>query len=1037
MSADDFLPGQIVDEPPSTAEVLANITVDKLDDSVKKWLNDQNTQTLNGALAFVPFILQQAYYEGQLDEKQIVIHKGSGGVVFSDASGFTALTETLAKKSNGAELLSQCLTAFFTPLIDLINAYRGDTIKFSGDALTIYFPSVDDTKSSAFNGIVPPHGSFGLDDLGPMATAVLRASACCIEIHKRLHMFETGVDGVTLCLHIGLGCGDISILQVGGVVPPETHIARIEYLISGAPLEQISIAEPLAKNGETCLSPQAWELVKDCVIEGRPIEDRMDFHLLLRMDESKYTFPTIKYATQLYDSRAENCFKLGQLEITRRYIPSAVFKQIECGTLPYVNEMRKISVIFINGSGLDVMSPDGPKQAQELMSSVQKVCYSHEGTLNKFLIDDKGMLFLLVFGLPPLVHPDDPARAVLASMELVKVFKRLNLIGRFGVTTGRSYCGVCGSAKRMEYTVLGDCVNLSARLMANAPPLSVLADEETSRHTTGEMHFKALAPIKVKGKANPIPIFQPMPREANGVCGVTLDRKIRFPWYDHLLDGSSLTSKDPVTAAKAKVQHLCSIHKWTANMKVAEMLGGSFNKALHSPDSTIGTSPVRAKAPAGSPFADGGLVVIEGATGTGKIELAEHIVAHCATQFQTMPVFGTMGPRPGESTRMAIELLRSTVAVHRLLNQSLPPEDAQALEKLLPQQHAGSLEMLTDLVEERALADTAAVLDVALKVIIALIAGLRSKTGILVVLEFEQGTNLFEKTAKDDLAIFWRFTSELSLLVNKERSVAGLVLVREANQEQQCVKDAMASGNLLSLRGLSEEHILEYLASYLGIPEDAVPRPLRRFVSQVTMGNPLYIRETLDQLLQDGNLKVKPGASASAALDKIDIAAWSHTAMVGGTVCNIESLDPIEMAALKMSTCFEGSFTLPDLAASSCSQWGGATHFDLLRLFRATRKLVSRGFIDKVPPPSRDSPRQSVNGDGFGDTQYFAMQSALIRTVGASMVLEAQKKSVKRNALIDRVLKQDLPDRMTELAAKKSVQHIPWYYERALRRMLP
>jgi hypothetical protein len=132
-------------------------------------------------------------------------------------------------------------------------------------------------------------------------------------------------------------------------------------------------------------------------------------------------------------------------------------------------------------------------------------------------------LFLLVFGLPPLVHPDDPARAVLASKELVsvawpqgfrwvsvgdiwqkwfgiqlhtnqyeynmtqyepilinailqyqsppspfslhwsaelpkigtQVFKRLKLVGRFGVTTGRSYCGVCGSAKRMEYTVSG------------------------------------------------------------------------------------------------------------------------------------------------------------------------------------------------------------------------------------------------------------------------------------------------------------------------------------------------------------------------------------------------------------------------------------------------------------------------------------------------------------------------------------------------------------------------------------------------------
>lgn len=77
-------------------------------------------------------------------------------------------------------------------------------------------------------------------------------------------------------------------------------------------------------------------------------------------------------------------------------------------------------------------------------------------------------------------------------------------------------------------------------------------------------------------------------------------------------------------------------------------------------------------------------------------------------------------------------------------------------------------------------------------------------------------------------------------------------------------------------------------------------------------------------------------------------------------------------------------------------------------------------------PPGRKTPV----------TQSFQMQSALIRTVGAAMVLEAQKKSVKRNALIDRVLKNDLPARMAAMLAKKNVQHIPWYYERALRRMM-
>mmetsp|Transcript_52533 Transcript_52533/g.94242 ORF Transcript_52533/g.94242 Transcript_52533/m.94242 type:complete len:1050 (-) Transcript_52533:209-3358(-) len=1046
----EALPGQVVDEGPpavnqSTAAALANITVDKLDDSVKNWLNDKNAETLKGALAFVPFILQEAYFEGNLDPKQIVIHRGSGGVVFSDASGFTALTEKLAKKSNGAELLSQCLTAFFTPLIDLINAYRGDTIKFSGDALTIYFPSVDDTKCAAFGaGIVPPHGSFGLPDLGPMATAVLRASACCIEIHKRLHMFETGVDDVRLCLHIGVGCGEITILQVGNIVPPETHIPRIEYLISGAPLEQISIAEPLAKNGETCLSPQAWELVRDCVIEGRPLEDRMDFHLLLRMDESKYTFPTIKYATQLYDNREERCFQLDQLNITRRYIPSAVFKQIECGTLQYVNEMRNISVIFISGSGLEVMSKNGPNQAQELMSEVQKVCYAHEGTLNKFLIDDKGMLFLLVFGLPPLVHPDDPTRAVLATMELVQVFKKLDLVGRFGVTTGRNYCGVCGSAKRMEYTVLGDSVNLSARLMTNAPPLGVLTDEETSKHSTGELVFKPLAPIKVKGKVNAIPIFKPLTREANSVIGLNLERKIRFPWYDNILDGSSINSKDPVSTCKAKVQHLCSINKWPGIKVANDLLGGPYNKALHTADQTVGSSTSRTKAPPDSPFGKGGLVVIEGATGLGKIELAEHIVTHCAMQFQMLPIFGTMGPRPGETIRMIVELLRSIIAVCRNIGTNVPTDDVQALSQLVPAQHVSSMPVLRELLSNRAsTAATPEVLDAALKVILELMMGLKKQTGLLVVLQFEQGSSLFEKTTQKDLEVFWMITSKISNYIMKEPSIAGLVLISQADRKQPCVKDAEKATPcaLITLKGLNEENILEYMANYLSIPEQSVPPPLRRFVSQVTTGNPLYIRETLDQLIEEQYLQVKPNGSANltaGALDNIDIAAWNHTAMVGGTVCRIEALDPIETAALKMSTCFEGPFTLPDLAASSCSQWGGSTHFDLLRLFKATQKLKLRGFIDQVQSPVASTPRSAGDAKSrFGEIQYFQMQSALIRTVGAAMVLEAQKKSVKRNALIDRVLKNDLPERMEQLAAKKSVQHIPWYYERALRRMLP
>lgn len=98
------------------------------------------------------------------------------------------------------------------------------------------------------------------------------------------------------------------------------------------------------------------------------------------------------------------------MPICQRYIPSSVFKQIAGGTLDYVNEMRAMSVIFINVQGVDVSTESGSVVADKLMKGCQECTYGHEGTLNKFLVDDKGVLILLAFGLPPLVHKDDPIR---------------------------------------------------------------------------------------------------------------------------------------------------------------------------------------------------------------------------------------------------------------------------------------------------------------------------------------------------------------------------------------------------------------------------------------------------------------------------------------------------------------------------------------------------------------------------------------------------------------------------------------------------
>lgn len=1024
--------------------------VENLDERILSWFKKRNGDTLKGALAFIPWVLQEADFEGALEKGHVVIHRGTGAVVFSDASGFTALTERLSQKSDGAELLSLCLTSFFTPLIDIINSYRGDVIKFSGDALTIYFQAVDDTKHEKYNHVVPPHGTWGLPDMGPQNTAVLRACACCIEIHKRLHQFDTGVGDVRLCLHIGVGCGEVTILQVGGRQPPETSVKRLEYIIAGPPLEQISIAEPLAAIGETCLSPQAWAYVKDCVVEGSPLEERPDFHLLLRMDESKYTFPTIKHAAMENDHRLD--LQMNDLNKIRQYMPQAVYKQIECGTLTYVNEMRNISTIFINGSGLDIMSEQGPMIAQELMSSVQECCYQHEGTLNKFLIDDKGMLFLLVFGLPPLVHTDDPTRAVLACFDMLKVFKRLKLFGKFGVTTGRSYCGVCGSARRMEYTVLGDCVNLSARLMANARENTILCDDNTRRRSTTEIIFNALAPIYVKGKEGMIDIFQPVKKDYSKTIGLNKHQMISFPWHQNAFGGVSSGGLS-VAELQEGVIRLCSIKSWQGISRASELLGGGFRKEIHNDkELPIPNEPSMAsKPPKGSPFNDGGVLVIEGATGMGKIELAEHVVVHSLVTFRMFPIFGCMGPRSGDSLRLSRDLLRSTLGIFRYTSKTaLPEDDFEAVKKL--NSHKGRrLDLL-----EQALSQTdgifeksADILALAIEVTVDLLTQVSKNESVLLVMQFEYGTSLFPAKLQDK-DIFWQTVETLYNDFIKTQSADSkprvmVLICREAQEKDKpcppAVRAAELSNTRIMLNGLeTQANVAEYMSRYLNLPDgdsNLIPTPLRNFVANVTQSNPLYIRETIDQL-REHHIQVNETAGGVVKnveckdIDKVNVSQWGHTAMIGNTVCALEALDPLEAAVLKMSTCFMGPFTLGDLAASTASRWSDSTHFDFLLLFQAIRKLLDQKMLEAVEAPAEARGQESA---GARKLQHFQTKNILIKSVGGAMLLEAQKKSVKRQALIDRALYRYLPERMKELAEKRNKPHIPWYYEQAFRRM--
>ncbi|XP_026192791.1 uncharacterized protein LOC34622195 [Cyclospora cayetanensis] len=481
---------------------------------------------------FVPRTVLEAIADRRIrysDDFEVQVERFTAAVVFCDASGFTALTEALDTQPNGAERLGGIINQFFDKIIRIVHFWGGDIIKFSGDALTIVWP-VDDEENEGENAGATEDDEYRVD----ARQACLMAAKCCMNLHQSLHKYPTGFAGKTLTLHIGAGFGLVTILQVGGIMD------RWEYVVAGAPLEEISIAEPLASTGETVVSPTMAAAMHG-VASLEPVKDsppgRQFYRLLphaddlLRLEQERRRGSHFS-GTEAQDNEEEEedlaaIHKLADwhvdpppplaaievdaddVDLLRRYIPPAVFRRLKSGCNVFLNELRIVSVMFICVRGLDVSSPTGSQIAHKLMKITQRAAYTMEGSVNKFLVDDKGVLLLVMFGLPPVYHLDDPVRAIMAGLRVIDSMKVLGLDAGIGITSGRVWCGTVGNDLRKEYTALGDFVNLAARLMAKAGPREIYVDANTHRSAEHAMEFKQLPSMLVKGKENPIEVYMP------------------------------------------------------------------------------------------------------------------------------------------------------------------------------------------------------------------------------------------------------------------------------------------------------------------------------------------------------------------------------------------------------------------------------------------------------------------------------------------------------------------------------------------------
>jgi class 3 adenylate cyclase len=208
-----------------------------------------------------------------------------------------------------------------------------------------------------------------------------------------------------------------------------------------------------------------------------------------------------------------------------QYIPKELLAKLEAaGADSMAGERRVVTMLFcdVKDSTATAEKLD-PEEWAEIMNGAfeQMIApvYRYEGTLARLTGDG-----ILAFFGAPIAHEDDPQRAVLAGLDIVagiegysqEVGRRygLDFKVRVGINTGRVVVGAVGSDLRLEYTALGDAINVAARMEQSAPPGAVLVAEDTHRHVAPLFEFEDLRAVTVKGKAEPVHSYRVLRRKA-------------------------------------------------------------------------------------------------------------------------------------------------------------------------------------------------------------------------------------------------------------------------------------------------------------------------------------------------------------------------------------------------------------------------------------------------------------------------------------------------------------------------------------------
>jgi class 3 adenylate cyclase/tetratricopeptide (TPR) repeat protein len=379
-----------------------------------------------------------------------------GSMVFVDVSGFTKMSERLARHGKvGAEEVTEVIGRTFDRLLGEAYAYGASLLKFGGDALLLFFQG----DSHPLNACAAARG--------------MRQTL------RGIGRFETTAGQVSLRMSVGVHSGAFDFFLVG-----QSHR---ELIVAGPAATETTAMESAAAAGQILVSPSTARLLPRRNV-GRPVGP--GFLLSGVVDAIRAEIDPLQAKSELQE-----------------FLPKALRESLIAGEVE--PEHRPVAVGFVHFMEFDhLVATFGSETAaaalDKLVRTIQAAVDSRGVTFLATDIAGDGGKIILAGGIPQATGNDED-QVLLALREVIS--SKIDLPVQVGVNWGPVFAGEIGPTYRRTFTVMGDTVNVAARLMSKASAGQILATRDVLDGSRTLFETTELEPFNVKGKRVPVQAY--------------------------------------------------------------------------------------------------------------------------------------------------------------------------------------------------------------------------------------------------------------------------------------------------------------------------------------------------------------------------------------------------------------------------------------------------------------------------------------------------------------------------------------------------